>query len=233
MYAPYYDTVGASSTSWDAEPGSCCQAVVSSMIDVFRSPRGAVIALRNAMPVGDGAVLYSDDGQTFREMAGRGFAGSEEQYKLTFEDPLDRRQYELRRDHDVLRLGREKFYRAPKVWDSELHVLPLPPVRQPEYMFVAPDGTFLYVSDTVYRPSYDFWFFVGAPPVLSRVPVREVTRARDGGTTFVKTDAGVLYVPTSWRPELRPTWNGELLRKLDPSRFRVDESPMAASVSRR
>lgn len=219
--------------SWEQDRDSCCDAVVLTEIEVFRSPRGGAIAFRKPTPIADGDLLYSDDGVTFREMAGRGFAGWSEEFKLTFEDPTNGREFELRRDHDVLRLGRDKFYRAPSVWEDDLYVVPLPAVRQPEYMFVAPDGTILYVSDTVYQRSYDFWFFIGRPPYLSRVPVRDVTRAKDGGTTVVKTDAGVLYSPTPWRPERRATWNGTPLRKLDPARFRIDESAMMSIVRRR
>jgi hypothetical protein len=210
-------------------------ATVIGQIDVFRSRRGAAFAFRNDMPAADGDLLYSRDGVTFREMGAHGFAGNGCDFKLDFEDPRDRRFHTLHKNDGVLYFEGDVFFPATPIWEDRLRVAPLPPIREPEYLFASLDlaGPVIYVSDSHYKRSYDWHFFIGRPPALGRVPVRNVLRARDGGTTTVTTDAGVLYSPTPWQPERVATWNGRPLRKLDPKACTIQEDGLVAWIAPR
>lgn len=104
--------------------------------------------------------------------------------------------------------------------------------RQPVYLYRLPDDCFLYVSvDSTDEGYTSFRLFLGEPTSMRRVEVRNVERHRDGGTTYVSTDEGELYSPTTFNKRLVATWNGALLVKLDASAFHIEESDMSVAIS--
>jgi len=97
--------------------------------------------------------------------------------------------------------------------------------REPEYLFVLPDGEYLYVSADKYDYSYDsFRLFVGPQEAMRQIPVKEVMRLRDGGTTYITTHEGTMFSPSSFRMGGQPTWNGIELTRVDPSQFTIVET---------
>jgi hypothetical protein len=122
------------------------------------------------------------------------------------------------------------------------------PAREPEYLFRVPDGPdgpdggLIYVSTgpvTDYRNYYDsFKLFIGDGTVMRDVPVTDVTRYRDGGTTVVETTEGFLFVPSRYQSDAQPSWgveDGERqdLETLDPRDFEISESSTTVTLEGR
>ena len=72
--------------------------------------------------------------------------------------------------------------------------MPLPMVRQPEYLFYLPNKHFVYVSADKYQYFYEsFKLFIGDGVEMREVHIRNVTRYCDGGTIIIETDEGQLF----------------------------------------
>ncbi len=85
---------------------------------------------------------------------------------------------------------------------------PLPNVRKPEYLFQMSDGSYIYVDAARYNYSYEsFRFFIGTPGSMAQLPITSVNRYRDGGTTIIRTEKGILYSPTIFESDKKPVWS--------------------------
>jgi hypothetical protein len=102
--------------------------------------------------------------------------------------------------------------------------------RRCEYLFQLMEdrGRLLYVS-SVAGGDYDtFRLFLGIAPQLLAVPIDDVTRYRDGGTTVMNTAVGILVAPAQQHDE-EPTWmveddeNVDLV-PLDPDQYMISET---------
>jgi hypothetical protein len=58
--------------------------------------------------------------------------------------------------------------------------------------------------------------------LMPEVPVYNVERYRDGGTTYIYTENGTLFAPTRTKG-MPSTWNAVELVKLDPANFTISE----------
>jgi hypothetical protein len=170
--------------------------------------------------------LYSSDGRRFQETQPQGLAAQGDHEEGGFLDGADD-EHRFVLDGSRLTVDGELFVPV-SVRPPGAVFVPLPEKRELAYLFIRPDGGLLAVTEDVHRSYETFHLFVGqwtgADPVLTQVPVRDVTRYRDGGTTVVKTDLGTLYVPTPWKPKATPTWtraSGEVvdLEQADPVPF--------------
>jgi hypothetical protein len=110
--------------------------------------------------------------------------------------------------------------------------------RRPEYLFKVSDEKYLYVSASKNNYSYEsFKMYTGSPGDMHEVPIDKVTRYRDGGTTFIKTPEGTLYVPSVLRPDPsfgpEPTWNSKVIAKADVNQFDISESKSELSFRKK
>lgn len=189
---------------------------------VFQAKDGSVVIYGD---VHARLLLLSEDGQKFREVKQRGFNGTTLKHEIFFEDPHTGRLGGFRRDHDVLEFDGKTYGIADLL--GEIEVMPLPNVRQSEYLFEMPGGQYLYVSASKFGYSYEsFKLFIGPAQALKQVPIRGIQRLRDGGTTDITTDIGELYSPTPFRQD-PATWGTDedvvKLKKLDPAQFKIVE----------
>lgn len=85
---------------------------------------------------------------------------------------------------------------------KRLALEPLPSVRLPKYLAALPDGRYFYVDTPKYsRPLDDeLHAYLGTQNNMRQVSVMNVESYRDGGTTYVYTDAGTLFSPVSLDP---------------------------------
>jgi hypothetical protein len=117
---------------------------------------------------------------------------------------------------------------------DEINAIPLPTIREAEYLFKLRGGLYIYVSHDKYNFSYEsFKLFLGKPTQMKEIPVLDVQRYRDGGTTYIKTDKGILYSPTPFNKELKPTWDGEKIRQLSPKNFVIEESGSIVKIAKK
>ena len=172
-------------------------------------------------------LLLSPDGSKFFELHNAGFGGSSEEHELSFEDPHHNKRGKIHRLKNELELDGKKYHKVDG--QTEVEVVLLPTIRQPEYLFVLPDGQYLYVSADKYRYSYQsFKLFVGPRDAMRQIPIARVMRARDGGTTYVETGEGTLFSPTPFNKDAKTTWKDEIeLTKVDPKQFNIVENDHA------
>ena len=202
-------------------------------MQIFVAPSGRSFALRNAFPNGDGDILVSADGRTYRELGNRGFAGSASEFDVTVVDPANDVAFRLHRSGDALSFNGETYRLTPGA--SLGIVVPLPVVRVPEYLFATPRGAMIYVSADRYKSSYEsFKMFLGSVvpgDTLYECRIADVKRFLDGGTTWITTPRGTLFSPA---PTLggTSTWNGEPLTALDPAKFAITERGEIAMITR-
>lgn len=84
----------------------------------------------------------------------------------------------------------------------------LPGGKRVEYSFRLPSGEQILVTSDKNNPSYSsFKLHIGNKEEMREITVLDVNRYRDGGTTIIKTNEGILYVPTPFRRNtVNPTW---------------------------
>lgn len=177
-------------------------------------------------------LLYSPDGNQFFELDRTGYDGTNFCHSVKFEDPHHNVKGKIDRDEGTLYWGRKifKLVETP----AEVDYVPLPHIRIPEYLFKLADGSFIYVSCDKYHYAYElFKLFMGKPDGLTEIHVNGVDRYRDGGTTYVKTDKGVLYSPTTADPKAKPTWDGEKIKELDPKDFLIEENGSNVKITKK
>ncbi|TSC83220.1 MAG: hypothetical protein G01um101419_130 [Parcubacteria group bacterium Gr01-1014_19] len=195
----------------------------------FQSVEGSIILYGNSW---GRPLLFSPDGQTFFELNQTGFGGTSEEHDISFEDPHSNKKGRFYRKGDELEMDGKVYKKVDG--RSEVEVVPLPTIRQPEYLFGAPDGNYIYVSADKFRYSYEsFKLFIGGGEKMREVSIKHVDRYRDGGTTNIETAEGVLYSPTPFRSDAVATWQGDVkLTKLDPTQFHIVETESGVQLQR-
>lgn len=181
-----------------------------------------------------GKLYYSPDGVKFFEWKNKGFGGTSTKHNIHFEDPHHDRSGEFERNGGTLTWGRKTF----KLGDCpfEIEVVPLPTVREAEYLFQLRGGVYLYVSHDKYNhQQYEsFKLFLGRANHLTEIPiVGHVERYRDGGTTYIRTTKGVMYSPTPFNKEAKPTWDGVKMKALDPKNFVIEETGDTVTITKK
>lgn len=203
-------------------------------VEVFQNKvSGWAIGYLNDTPFQDGDVCFTKDMKTWRPFAASSFAGSSVNHTVTCRDPeANDATVSLTKVGDTLWWNGNALERLEEPRSIRPTILPLPYVRKPEYLFLGENVAFwIYVSASKYHYSYEsFRFFIGEPGALDlrEVPIQQVRRMRDGGTTYIHTAEGTLYSPSKWgHVDPTPTWKGpegyKLVRR-DASQFDITES---------
>lgn len=173
--------------------------------------------------------LHSFDGKTFYQLKQCGFCGTDINYEMTVLDPhsgVELKIYVKRQGLVVYYDGRT-LAASSATFDTSQPVVPLPTVRKCEYLFQnTADNSLVYVSADKYKYSYEsFKLFVGRTgDPMNQIPVQDVERYRDGGTTYVRTALGTLFSPAGHRHDKSATWNGAKVVQLDPKAYTITET---------
>jgi hypothetical protein len=104
--------------------------------------------------------------------------------------------------------------------------------RRMMHLFYTEDGQFIYVSadrETLALNTYKL--FIGRGKAMREVTIDSVDRRRDGGTTFIRTDEGVLFSPSPRKAKMDPSWRRAELIKVDPSLFEISESDKGVRIA--
>lgn len=177
-------------------------------------------------------LFYSPDGAKFYELKQTGFGGTSIKHSVHFDDPHHNRSGQFELDEGTLTWNGKVF----KLTETppEINPIPLPTVREAEYLFRLDDGTYIYVSHDKYKYGYEtFKLFAGPADHLEEIPINNVERYRDGGTTYVKTDKGTLFSPTPFDKKAKPTWDGEKVKELDLKKFLIEENGNTAKITKK
>lgn len=208
-------------------------------VEVFKSKSGWAIGYLNDTPFQDGQVCLTKDMVTWRPLAASGFDGSSVNHTVTCLDPeKNDHPMAFTRVGDTLWWGGNAFERIENPGALRPSISSLPRVRKPEYLFSEENGAFwIYVSANKYNYSYEsFRLFIGhkGETALRELPIRQVRRMRDGGTTYIHTDEGSLYSPSKLgHLDKTPTWKGPDGHKLvqcDPSQFVITETDHGVQI---
>lgn len=192
----------------------------------------------DTLPISDGKILFSPDGEEFFAVAMVGFSGGAEVHDLSFVNPHDglrRRQLQLH--NGVITYKGVAFIKQEGVVDVPAFV-PLPSLRVVEHFCQADDGTFIYVSSDKYHSTYrGFRLFIGDGATMRQVPIKEVQRLRGGGATRIFTPEGLFYSPSlfsklSPRPET-PSWNSQPLDSVNPDDYAIVENDETLTITKK
>lgn len=186
---------------------------------VFVAASGRAFAYLKDTPLWNGDVCYSPDSESFYALACLGFGGSAERHILSFSDPHHGTTGTLDKSGTTITYNDEKYFLREGVELNSSKVIPLPAVRQTEYLCVA-NGSIIYVSGDKYAFSYgSFKLYVGDGKTMRKIPITDVVRFRDGGTTRIYTSEGGFLFPVSGAPK----WGKMSLTHLDPSDYDIVE----------
>lgn len=153
-------------------------------------------------------LYFSPDGKKFFELHQTGFGGTRDEHGISFENPHTNEAGRLNREKDKLTFGEKVFAQSPA--PLEVEIVPLPEIRVAEYVFKLPDDQYLCVTADKYTRDYwSFRLYMGEKSKMKEVKITGwVRRFRDGGTTYIPTEKGVLYDPapsvkgdSKWRKE--------------------------------
>lgn len=219
---------------------------------VFVANDGSAIALLSRTPVNNGDVAYSPDGETFFALVVTGYSGSRDKDQISLENPRTGDAMQITRTGDTVTCGLQKFTAIEKTFDHS-KLTGLPNVRDVEYLLKDGSGKLYFVSNSKYDYSYEsLRLYIGDGEEMRQVPIKKVARYRDGGSTFLQTEEGTLYVPTSFNELLVPHWGEDafvlglfadkksgfenadtVLTKLDPIHFDITEDDSGVRITRR
>lgn len=197
--------------------------------------------------------FYGNEIEGFYQLDTTGFAGSSENYKLSFLAPtqvngtgsffvgvsLENIFDEIDEYTLVCSDKKREFFPVneeerndlqEKVRMGEISLTFLPEnIRRPEYLFkVKNSDLYIYVDASKFYYTYKtFRFFVGELGNMEEWLIDEVTRYSDGGTTYIELSMGAtLYSPTIFSQDL-PTWTDGMgtweLEELDRDHFPLEE----------
>lgn len=208
---------------------------------VFRAWSGKAFAWLSNRPWQDGDVLFSPDGKTFYALALRGSSSNSDgdivtKMNLSFDDPHRGVSGRLHYDGNVITYDGETYIQQTDA--PALTVIPLPAARRVEYLYLTEDGIIVYVSSDKYNHSYEsFRLFAGDGENMREVPVEDVSRYRDGGTTFIDTPEGRFYSPTpsgftGYFPR-EASWCGREMVHLNPDDYDILEEGDTVVISKR
>jgi len=111
------------------------------------------------------------------------------------------------------------------------NIVPLPSIRVKDYLLydsAKRNGLFIYVSRDKYK--YDpVKFFFGICDNMFEYKILDFTRYRDGGTTKIKTEEGILHIPTPFNKERIITFNDKEFWEC-PDKWEVNETDSCAEV---
>lgn len=171
----------------------------------------------------DTLFISTDNATTFQQLHCGGFSGTLEgdcricEWSGEFpadwsgEFPTDGKQFRILAEGEVMTLltnlqkgqiGPDSRWEQFKLIKNSFNLddvffNPLPEVRQPEYLYRRPDGVIIFADNVKHGYTYErMRLFMGVPGKLVEVPILKLERYRDGGTTFIKTDLGILFSPT-------------------------------------
>ena len=204
---------------------------------VYVAPSGKAIAYLSDTPVSDGQLAYSPDGKTFYALANSGFSGTSVKHQISFSDPHQGIDGRLRLDDEKIEYNGEVYQMTERQLDSSL-IVPLPPARRTEYLCQDEDGIFVYVSADKYNYSYEsFRLFIGEGAAMREVEVYNVSRYRDGGTTYIETSDGVFFSPSPFNaqrdPDLVPKWSNNELVLLDAEKYTIVENDETVTIAKK
>lgn len=171
-------------------------------------------------------IYLSTDGLNFFPLQVGGYYGNSLKHELSFSNPFDNdsRGKFCFEDEVITMMTDDRIFRLVSFGEQGLRFHHFPDERQPEYLFRTLEGEYLYVSADRFKYSYEsFKLFYGPAESMKHVPIIESERWRDGGTTFVVTEIGTLFSPTSFRPDEKPTWQDQEIEPLDHKDFKIQE----------
>lgn len=97
---------------------------------------------------------------------------------------------------------------AAEIMAGRISFTGLPDVRAIEGAYQRDNGEYLVISCS--RNNYEYStlrMFTGSDlSDLREIPMKDVVRYRDGGTTYYNTAEGTLYTPTAFRDDISPKW---------------------------
>jgi hypothetical protein len=195
-------------------------------IAAFRAPGGQEILYLADQP-GHGQVLHRSDGGAYHALAVLAFTGTPVAHELTVEDPRRVVEGTLCRHYAEVVLGVVTYKQVPP--PTTFASVPLPRVRTPVRLIRLANGRFVYLSAEKYdRADNTYRLFIGPCGLLREIPVREVTRAVDGGAACVATAEETLFCDDD-----DAAWGDEDAVPLDPEDFDIHESDAGVTIAPR
>ncbi|MBU1070867.1 hypothetical protein KKG65_00460 [Patescibacteria group bacterium] len=157
------------------------------------------------------ALFVSHDGVTFRQMQSLGYGGNSIKHDRSYEDPVSQSKCELSfKDGVYTRDDGERFTDVDVEFPGNVVFVPVPEVRVPEYLFRFEDGRYVYVDAVKYGYAYEhFRLFIGTADDMQQKDITYVARYRDGGTTIIHVDDGVLFTPPPFNKDAKPLWSND------------------------
>ncbi len=148
----------------------------------------------------------------------RGFGGNSEQFETSFSTDLSgSHEIKLTVDARGARMDNEpltplnnseKAALLASSRNGKTSFVGIPEVRSIEESVRLPNGNYMIVSANETDYQYGTLRMYEGPSLnnLREVPMTDVNRLRDGGTTYYKTNEGTLFVPTPLDQGVASTW---------------------------
>lgn len=102
---------------------------------------------------------------------------------------------------------RERRALNAQLVEKVIKVIPLPDtVRHPLHLLRSGDsGVFIYVDENNFaRGAADYQVLIGPKEAMKETKVEQAIQSEDGGTTFIRMDAGALYIPVKKGAPITP-----------------------------
>jgi hypothetical protein len=178
--------------------------------------------------------LYSEDGRGFQETNSNGSSAQGDIEEGSFFDGEDTKHFYSLNGRKLVIDGKEAT--PVNMRPSHARFIPLPEKREIAYCAKSNDGRLFIVTEDRNRGYDTFHLFIGHFPELERIPINNVIRYRDGGTTVIDTPEGEFYSPTPWKSKARPKWTDSegktlWLTPIEAKKIRVRETETSAVLS--
>ncbi|MFT5318580.1 MAG: hypothetical protein ACI8RA_001847 [Chlamydiales bacterium] len=158
--------------------------------------------------------FWSPDGISFFQMKSQGFRGTSKSYSSTFETEEGNKNALVKiQANDVFAFAFDKSDTLTRyerldldaartlcreIKSKQAQLIPYAVARKPEYLFQTENGEYIYVDSTYEKKSYDFTVYKKENELYQTQAVKNVSRARDGGTTRIELDDGSsIFCPVS------------------------------------
>ncbi len=171
-------------------------------IECFKSSDGEYVAYGDfAKPL-----YFSADGKRFVQLHGVGTSWTFEDQIISFEDS-EGKKGDIRRLKDKVTLADGKVFQKVPCPDESVEIVPLPERRFAVHFFRFPDKRFVMITADYYTESADSYkAYLGPKDKLEEIKITgRIQTYMDGGTTYIPTEKGVLYLPfrdyAKWRNE--------------------------------
>lgn len=130
---------------------------------------------------------------------------------LSINEVIANRNGDIRCIGDDLICGGQELHSVSR--PKTVTYLPLPTVRQAEYLFSLGDGQLLYVSSDRYNYAYEsFRLFIGSGESFTEFDVKSVYRGRYG-TTSIVTEIGELWTQPKEAGPAISKWLGQVVKQ--------------------